>query len=77
MPRVKRTKLRTKSSSKPTWGTDPQCSYCGRSLAGYGWKFSDGKDGYICTATHEQTGGDVAYMVYSLVNDEWALFPRS
>lgn len=77
MPRKKQIRRATKSSSKPSWGSDPQCSYCGRSLAGYGWNFDDGKDGYICTATHEETGGNVAFMVYSIVDDDWALGPRS
>lgn len=68
--------MRTAISSSNLVGSDPQCVHCGRSLAGYDWKFKDGTEGYICTATHEQTDGDVAFMQYRIANDEWVLAPK-
>jgi hypothetical protein len=74
MPRRKKTT--TSSSKVKSTLNDPRCSHCGRSLLGYAWKFEDGQDGYICTATHPETGGDVAFFKFKLVDDEWHLTVR-
>lgn len=70
MPRRSKT---TKSSSKFSTLSDPRCTHCGRSLLGYGWKFEDGQDGYICTAKHPELGDEVAFFKFVLQGDEWAL----
>lgn len=77
-PLVKRTKSRSKSSKTGIWAA-PDCEFCGRSLAGYTWiTHTDERpiDGFICTATHPETGGDVAYFIYVMRDDQWVLIPR-
>jgi hypothetical protein len=72
----RRRKTTTSSSKKNSTLNDPRCLHCGRSLLGYSWNFEDGQDGYICTATHPETGGNVAFFKFALDGDEWTLVAR-
>lgn len=63
-PRKQRQKLHSNTG-------EDICPFCGRGLAGYTWG-----DGYICSATHPETGGNVAFFDWKWLDDKWTLVPR-